>query len=185
MELLMPTTRISVDEYEQMVDTGILTEYDRVELIRGEIVPKMPIGPKHAASVKRMVRLFSRRLGDTAIVGSQDPIRLIDSEPEPDITLLRPRPDFYASGHPRPNDILLIIEVADSSLDDDRNIMRPIYAEAGIAEFWIVNIPEEVLEVYRGPQPDGTYREVQTLGRGQSTGILGLPGFVVAVDDVL
>ena len=180
----MPTTRITVDEYEQMVESGILTENDRVELIRGEIVAKMPIGPRHAASVKRLIRLFPKRLGDNAIVGSQDPVRLIDSEPEPDITLLRPRPDFYASGHPRPSDILLIIEVADSSLDDDRTIMLPLYAEAGIAEFWIVNIPEELLEVYRGPQPDGTYRDMTKLGRGQSTGILGLPGIIVAVDDM-
>jgi Uma2 family endonuclease len=185
MESLMPTTRITVDEYERMVDSGALTENERVELIRGEIVPKMPIGPKHAACLKRLIRLLSRRLGDSAIVGSQDPVRLIDSEPEPDISLVRPRSDFYASGHPRPDDIFLITEVADSSLDDDRNIMRPLYAEAGIAEFWIVNIPEERLEVYRGPRPDGRYSDVQTLGRGQSTGILGLPGIVVGVDEVL
>src|SRR5262245_40029678 len=181
----MAITRYSVDDYEEMIRLGVLTENDRVELIRGEIVPKMPIGPKHAGCVKRMNRLFNQRLGGAAIVGSQDPVRLPESEPEPDISLLRPRPDFYASGHPQPPDIFLIVEISDSTLADDRNIMLPMYAEAGICEFWIVNLVDECLEVYRGPRPDGTYAERRVLSRGESTDIATLPGVMVAVDEIL
>jgi Uma2 family endonuclease len=181
----MAITRYSVDDYEEMIRLGVLTENDRVELIRGEIVPKMAIGPKHGGCVKRLNWLFNQRLTGRAIVASQDPVRLAESEPEPDISLLRPRADFYSSGHPQPPDIFLIIEVADSSLADDRNIMRPMYAESGISEFWIVNLVDECLEVYRGPRPDGTYQEERVLRRGESTDIAALPGLVVAVDEVL
>jgi Uma2 family endonuclease len=180
----MAITRYSVDDYEEMIRLGVLTENDRVELIRGEIVPKMAIGPKHGGCVKRLIRIFDRRIGEAAIVASQDPVRLPDSEPEPDISLLRPRLDFYASGHPEPPDIFLIIEVADSSLADDRNVMRPMYAEAGITEFWIVNLVDECLEVYRNPRPDGTYQDARVLRRGESTDIVALPGVVVAVDEI-
>jgi hypothetical protein len=181
----MAITRYSVDDYEEMIRLGVLTENDRVELIRGEIVPKMPIGPKHAGCAKRMNRLFTLTLGEAAVVANQDPVRLPDSEPEPDISLLRPRADFYASGHPQPPDIFLIVEISDSTLADDRNIMLPMYTEAGIIEFWIVNLVDDCLEVYRGPRPDGTYQERRILRRGESTDIAALPGVVVAVDEVL
>jgi Uma2 family endonuclease len=181
----MAITRYSVDDYEEMIRLGVLTENDRVELIRGEIVAKMPIGPKHGGCVKRCIRLLDRRIGEAAIVASQDPIRLADSEPEPDLSLLRPRADFYASGHPEPPDIFLIIEVADSTLDYDRDVKKPIYAEAGLTEYWIVNLVDECLEVYRGPRPDGTYQDERVLRRGESTDIAALPGVAVAVDEIL
>jgi Uma2 family endonuclease len=180
----MAITRYSVDDYEEMIRLGVLTEHDRVELIRGEIVPKMSIGPKHARCLKRSNRLFNRLLAGAALVGIQDPVRLPDSEPEPDVSLLRPRADDYASGHPQPPDIFLIMEIADSSLDDDRNIMLPIYAESGIIEFWIANLVDECLEVHRDPQPDGSYRDVRVLKRGETTGIAALPGVVIAVDEL-
>lgn len=180
----MAITRYSVDDYEEMIRLGVLTENDRVELIRGEIVAKMAIGPKHGGCTKRLIRLCDRRIGEAAIVASQDPVRLPDSEPEPDISLLRPRADFYASGHPQPPDIFLIIEVSDSSLADDRNIMRPMYAEAGITEFWIVNLVDECLEVYRDPRPDGTYQDARVLRRGESTDIAALPGAIIGVDEI-
>jgi Uma2 family endonuclease len=185
IETLMAITRYSVDDYEEMIRLGALTENDRVQLIRGEIVPKMPIGPRHSASVKRLSEVLFQRAVPAAIVGIQDPIHLPDSEPEPDVSVVRRRADRYASGHPRPADVFLIVEVADSSLDDDRNIMLPLYAESGIQEYWIVNIPDECLEVYRGPRPDGTYQETRVLKRGESTDIAALPGVVVAVDEVL
>jgi Uma2 family endonuclease len=181
----MAITRYSVDDYEEMIRLGVLTKRDRVELIRGEIVAKMPIGPKHAGCVNRSIQLFARVLGRAAIVASQNPVRLLDSEPEPDLSLLRPREDFYASGHPEPPDIFLIIEVADSSLHDDRTIMKSIYAESGIAAYWIVNLVDECLEAHRGPRPDGTYQEERVLRRGESTDIAALPGVVIAVDEVL
>ena len=163
MEPNMAITRYSVDDYEEMVRLGVLTENDRVELIRGEIVPKMAIGPKHGSCLKRFNSVLSQRVRGRAIVGIQDPVRLPDSEPEPDVSVLKPRADYYANGHPQPPDILLLVEISDSSLDDDRNIMKPLYAEAGIEEFWIANLRDDCLEVYRGPQPDGTYRETRIL----------------------
>jgi Uma2 family endonuclease len=180
----MPTTRITVDEYEQMIESGILTEKDRVVLIRGEIVPKMPIGTPHSACVKRLNDLFGSKKADRFLLGVQDPIRLPDSEPEPDLTLLRRREDFYASGHPRPDDIFLVIEVADSSLEDDKEVMRPLYAESGIEEYWIVNLRDQYLEVYRQPQPDGSYREVHILRRGERVEVSTLPGLSFAVEDL-
>ncbi len=181
----MAITRYSVDDYEEMIRLGMLTENDRVELIRGEIVPKMAIGPKHSICVKRFNKILVPRVGELAVVGIQDPVRLFDSEPEPDIFLARPPVERYASGHPQPPDIFLIIEVADSSLADDRNIMLPLYAEAGITEYWIVNLVDDCLEIYRGPRPDGTYQEERLLRRGESTDIAALPGVVVAVDEIL
>ncbi len=180
----MAITRYSVEDYDEMVKLGVLTENDRVVLIRGEIVPKMAIGPRHAGCVKRVVRLLDRRIGEAAIVGCQDPIRLPDSEPEPDISVLRPQADFYTSAHPRPADVFLLIEVADSSVDGDRHIMRPLYAESGIQEYWIVNLVDECLEVHRGPRQDGTYQETRVLKRGESTDIVALPGLIVAVDEL-
>jgi len=177
--------RFSVDDYEKMIEFGILTENHRVELIRGEIIDKMAIGDKHVVCVNRLNRLFIRRTGDTAIVSVQNPIRLSDSEPEPDVALWRPREDEYASGKPGPADIFLLIEVSDTTLDYDREVKRSLYAEAGIVEYWILNIPDECLEVYRQPQPDGTYRDVQTLRRGQQVEVAALPGLIVAVAEIL
>lgn len=181
----MAITKYSVDDYEEMIRRGVLTEDDRVELIRGEVLPKMPIGPKHALCVKRFNRVFSLRVTGRAVIGIQDPIRLPDSEPEPDISLARPPEDQYLTRHPHPADILLLVEVADSSVDDDRTIMRPLYAAAGITEFWIANLRDDCLEVYRDPRPDGTYQEARVLRRGQGTDIAALPGVVIAVDEVL
>jgi Uma2 family endonuclease len=181
----MAITRYSVDDYEEMIRLGVLSENDRVELIRGEIVARMAIGPKHAICVKRFTQVLVPRTIRIAVVGVQDPVRLIDSEPEPDISLVRPPIEQYASRHPQPSDIFLIIEVADSSLDDDRNIMKPMYAEAGIIEYWIVNLVDDCLEVYRSPRPDGTYQVERVLRRGESTDIAALPGVIIAVDEVL
>ena len=173
--------RFTVPEYDRMIDLGILKEDARVELIRGEIVAKMPTGDLHAACVKRLNRLLGSLAGDRAIVSVQDPIRLADSEPEPDLALLRPRDDFYASGKPVPPDVLLLIEVSDTSLDDDREVKGPLYAENGIAEYWIVNLVDRCLEVHRGPQPNGSYADVRTLRPGERAEVTALPGLTVEV----
>lgn len=185
--MLLPRThhRFSVIEYDQMIEFGILTENDRVELIRGEIIEKMPIGDPHASCVKRCLRLFSSLIQDRATLSIQDPIRLPDSEPEPDVVLLEPRADFYASGKPVPDDLLLLIEVADSTLEFDREVKLPLYAENGIREYWIVNLQEECLEVHRNPAVDGTYRDCRTLRRGEEIELLALPGVRVSVEQVL
>jgi Uma2 family endonuclease len=177
--------RFSVDEYERMIDIGILTENHGVELIHGEIVNKMAIGDPHCASVDQLNRLFTRRVGDRAIVRVQNPVRLPDSEPEPDVSLVEPRMDFYRSGKPRATDVLLLTEVSDTSIDVDRDLKLPLYARAGICEYWILNLNNDTLEVYRDPQPDGTYRDAQILRRGQQVEVQALPGVIVMVDEIL
>src|SRR5262249_54420664 len=127
-QLRMSTSKqlVSVDEYDRMIVTGQLTENDRVELIRGEIVEKMPIGDPHTGCVNFLNRRLSVLLGDSVLLGIQNPIRLADSEPEPDVSVVEPRDDFYRSGKPRPQDIFLIVEVADASLDFDRDVKGPL-----------------------------------------------------------
>ena len=175
--------RFTVAEYDRMIDLGILKEDARVELIRGEIVAKMSIGDAHIACVDRLNRLLVRAVSDDAIVSVQNPIRLADSEPEPDLVLKRPRQDFY--GKPGPADILLVIEVADASLEDDREVKGPLYAENGIAEYWIVNLIDRCLEVHRQPRPDGTYADVRTMRAREMVEVGTIPGVRVAVADLI
>lgn len=177
--------RLTVPRYERMIEVGILDENDRVELIRGQLVAKMSIGDERAACVKRLNRQLTTLAGARAIVGVQDPVRLADSVPEPDISLLQPRADFYASRSPTPTDVFLIIEVADSSLDYVQNGKGPLYAENGIPEYWIANLVDRCLEVHRQPRPNGTYADVRTLRPGDTAGVAALPGVSVAVSDIL
>jgi Uma2 family endonuclease len=178
--------RFTVDEYYRMAEAGILHEDDRVELIEGEIVEMAPIGSRHAACIKRLIGLFSRQVGqDVATLDVQDPIHLGEhSEPQPDITLLRPRSDSYAVAHPVPEDILLLIEVADTSGEYDRGIKVPLYAQAGIREYWIVGLADEIVEVYRDPSPEG-YRQIRQLRHGERITPEGFPDVEIAIDDVL
>lgn len=173
--------RFSVDDYEKMIQLGILTENHQVELIRGEIVDKMPTGEQHLACVNRLNRFLNRLVGDLAIVSIQNPVVFPDSEPEPDVALLRPREDFYESGKPRPQDTLLLIEVSDTTLDYDREVKASLYAEAGITDYWIVNLVDRCLEVHRQPRPDGSYGEMRTYQPGESVELLSLPGSTVPV----
>jgi Uma2 family endonuclease len=167
-----------------MIESGVLTEQDRCELIRGEVVEKMTSGKKHAACVKRLTRLFVRLVGDHAVVGVQDPVEAIDSCPEPDIALLRPQDDFYSDAVPQPSDVLLLIEVADTSLEYDRTEKLSLYAEAGDYEYWIANLNNESVEVYRNPQSNGTYADARVLNLGETLDIAALPGVSVPVDQV-
>jgi len=175
----------TVDEYYQMAEAGIFSEDDRVELIEGEVVEMTPIGSRHAACVKRLNRLLSQGVGAEALIGVQDPIRLSPySEPQPDLTLLRPRPDFYAQAHPRPEDVLLVVEVAETSADSDRNVKVPLYARAGVPEVWLVDLSEECIETYRQPSPEG-YQEVRRLRYGEQLSPQAFPEVELAVDDIL
>jgi Uma2 family endonuclease len=175
---------VSVEEYERMIASGQLTENDRVELIRGEIVEKMTVGDPHTGCVKFLNRRFGALLGESAMLGIQDPIRLTDSEPEPDVSVVEPRKDFYRSGKPRPKDIFLLVEVADSSLDFDREVKGPLYAEAGIREYWIVNLVDDCIEVHRDPHGGG-YRDVRTAGRGDTIRMLAFPQVELTTDEIL
>jgi hypothetical protein len=176
---------ISRDEYRRMAEAGILAEDERVELLAGELIYMSPIGSKHAAHVKRTRQYLGEIIGQQALIGVQDPIALDPhSEPEPDISLLIPRSDFYAGQHPQAEDVLLLIEVADSSLDMDREMKLPLYAEAGIPELWILNLPRQLLEVYR--QPEGkSYREQRILRPGDEIQPLALPSLRIEVGRML
>jgi len=177
--------RFSVAEYDQMIDKGILTEDDRVELIRGEIVEKMTIGDEHIACVNRLNRLLVKLLDDRAIVSVQNPVRLYDSEPEPDIALLRPQADFYASGKPKAADVLLLIEVSDTSLEVDREDKRTLYAENGIHEYWIINLIDRTIETYRQPQPNGQYLNSRIARSGATLEIEQLQGIAIDISQIL
>ena len=160
---ISPSRRlISAEDYHRMREAGILTEEDRVELIRGEIFEMSPIGSRHAACVNRIIALFFTKINGKAIISSQNPISINQvSEPEPDIALLKPASDFYAHQLPTPADTLLIIEVADASLQYDREVKLPLYAGAGIPEYWIVNLPAREVEVHRSPMGDRyQFREI-------------------------
>ena len=177
--------KFTIEQYHKMAESGILTEDERVELIRGEIVEMSPIGRRHAACVRRLVKLFSEKLSQRAIVDTQNPVELSDrSEPQPDVALLQPRPDFYEARHPQPEDIFLLVEVADTTVETDRNVKIPLYAEGGISEVWLVNINEQCIEIYREPVSTG-YQNVQNFQRGQTLSIQAFPDINITVDEVL
>jgi Uma2 family endonuclease len=185
MALPLTRRRFTVIEYYRMAESGILTEDDRVELIDGEIVEMAPIGRRHAAGVDRVADLFFHRFADGAIIRVQNPVRLDEySEPAPDVALLRRRADYYESGHPTPADVLLLVEIADTSTAADRQVKIPLYARTGIPEVWLVGLNEYTIGVYRDPSPAG-YRTVLTVQRGESLAPLAFPDRVLAAADVL
>jgi len=184
MHVQMPTRRFTVEEYQRMAEAGILGEDDRVELLDGRIVEMMPIGERHAACVRRLTNLLAERARGRAIVDVQDPVYLDRwSLPQPDVTLLQPRPDFYTA-HPRPEDLLLVIEVADTSLRYDRDEKFPRYAACGIAEAWLVDLEGDRIEVHREPGPEG-YARVRTVTRGTEVEVAALPGVTLTADEIL
>jgi len=175
----------TVEDYHRLAEAGILGDDDRVELLDGQVVEMTPIGPDHAGCVDALIRLLSPLAGTAAIVRVQNPIVLGQRwEPQPDVTLLRPRPDGYRRTHPGPEDVLLVIEVADASLPTDREVKLPRYAAAGIPEAWLVDLAGDVIEVHRQPGAEG-YREVRVLGRGETLAALRVPAGVLSVDEVL
>ena len=156
--------RFTVDEYYKMAEAGILSHDERVELVNGEIAEMSPIGKRHRSSVYALGHLISLQLGDQAIVGVQNAVHLDDCrEFQPDVTILKSSDDFYLSNPPGPDDVLLLIEVSDSSLSYDRNVKLSLYAGAGVPEFWIVNIPDGVVEVYTDPS-EGEYQTSRVFG---------------------
>src|SRR2546428_3421807 len=150
-----------VDDYHRMAKAGILSEDDRVELIDGEIVAMTPIGSRHNAAVDRANRSLTMALGDRAFVRVQGSVRLDRfREPQPDFVLLRPQADFYASRLPGPSDILLIIEVAESSLGYDRDVKARIYAQSAVPEYWLGDLDDRSVSCYSEPR-DGTYQTLR------------------------
>jgi len=172
------------DEYEQMIKAGILKESDRVELIRGEILEMAPISLRHSVCVTRLELLFHERLGRRAIVWGQNPIRLPDnSRPQPDVVLLKWRDDLYAGKHPGPEDVLLLVEVADTSLAFDQRVKVPLYAETGIPVVWLVNLSKNIVQVYEKPA-GAAYQDVRQVRKGEEVILPGLDA-TFAVNDIL
>ena len=175
----------SVRDYYRMAEAGILGEDDRVELIEGEIIEMAPIGPRHASTVDRLGAVLSDSVRGKLIVRVQNPLRISEvSEPQPDLMLLHPRDDFYAADHPAPEDVLLVIEVADSSAGYDRSIKLPLYARAGVLEVWLIYVGLPEVEIYREPSPTG-YASKRTAGQAENLPIPGLGGVRVSVKDLL
>jgi len=176
--------RLTLDAYHRMIEAGIFGEDDHVELIDGELRVMPPINPGHAGKNNRLIGLFSARIGNHAVIANQNPLPLPEhSEPEPDLMLLRPREDFYESSHPRPEDVLLLVEVADSSRRFDGEVKVPLYARHAIAEVWLLDLKQQRLEVYRDPGPEG-YRQVLLPDRSQSVAPLLLPDVEIAVAEL-
>lgn len=177
--------RFSTEDYHRLAEVGILSEDDRVELIEGEVVEMSPIGSRHAGTLKRLVALFGQRLGSAVVLSVQDPLDLDDgTEPEPDLMLLRPRPDFYSESHPRPADVLLLVEVADTSLAVDRTQKADLYAAVGIAEYWVVDVERRRVFVHTGAMSTG-YAKVETRDDDDSWSVQQLDGFSISGKDIL
>jgi Uma2 family endonuclease len=178
--------RFTTAEYHAMAESGILAPDDRVELIEGEIWQMSPIGPPHVSRVTRLSYAFISNLKkEEALVISQSPIHLDDfSEPQPDLALLRYREDFYASKLPAAEDVLLVVEVSDTTIHYDRRVKMDLYARHGIAEAWLCNLPRATIEVYRAPSPQG-YGEILTFRRGGRLSPLAFPGLVIEAEAIL
>ena len=184
MTVNIETRSFTVDEYHKLIEVNILTENERVELLAGEIVKMSPIGMRHAGCVIRLTHIFSRIGSERAMISVQNPILLDElSEPEPDVAILRPRPDFYTNAHPTPDDVLLLIEVADTSIEYERNVKIPLYAQAGIVEVWLIDLNENQVEVYRQPGNEG-YQIVKQTGQDQSIVPITLPDFLIDVGEL-
>jgi Uma2 family endonuclease len=186
MAVPLITHRFTTKDFHRMVEAGILHEDDRVELLHGEIVDMPPIGPGHASGVKRLLNGFlPLQLQGKVIISVQDPIQLGGhSEPQPDLALLKPRPDFYAQGHPTPQEVLLVVEVMESSAGYDREVKVPLYARFGIPETWLLDVERGLVEIYREPSSEG-YRQSRTIRRGERLSPAAFPQFVLTVDEIL
>lgn len=177
--------KFTVEQFHKMVESGILNEDDRVELIRGEIIEMAAIGSKYAACRRRVNYFLHQKLGNKVIISIQNSVLLNKfSELQPDLALLKPREDFYSSAHPQPKDIFLVIEVADSTIKYDREVKIPLYAEEGVVEVWLVDINEECVEVYREPL-NGKYQKVEKFGRGESLIIQAFDDVSISLDEIL
>lgn len=156
------------EEIYKMMEIGVLPEESGWELIDGEIIHQITIGSKHAAVERKLEKYFEMNFGDRLMVSGQNPIQVDEhNEPEPDIALLIPRDDFYAESHPTAEDVLLVIEISDSTLDYDRDVKKIIYADAGIAEFWLINIKENTIEAFWNPT-NGNYYEMRIFQQGET-----------------
>lgn len=172
---------ISAEEYLRMAEAGVFAPDARLELIEGEIVEMAPIGSPHAGTVNILVRLLVRLAGDAAIVSAQNPVIAGPrSVPQPDLALLRPRADSYTASHPTADDVLLVIEVAETTLKFDLGTKVPLYARAGIVETWVVDLTDRSVRLFRDPAPSG-YRTSFTVSGNENVSVAALPQVVIGV----
>jgi Uma2 family endonuclease len=184
-ESLLQRHRLTVQDYHRMGEVGIFAPDARVELIDGEIIDMPPIGSRHAGKVKFLLNRLTPAVAGRAIVAVQDPLILgSDTEPQPDLMLLRPRPDFYQTSHPHAADALLVVEVAESSLAYDREVKLPRYARQGIPEAWLIDVERNEISVHRKPTPEG-YREVTRLGPPYRIAPVTIPDIELNLEEVL
>ncbi len=177
--------RFTGTDYHRLLETGVLNEGSRVELLDGEIIKMAPIGPRHAACVDKLNAFLQRKVSRMAIVRVQNPILLNEySEPEPNLSLLKQRADFYKQGHPTPDDILVAIEVADTTAEKDPAFKIPAYARAGIPEVWLIDLSIDYVEIYTCPA-SGLYQEVRIILRGQRFTSTTLPQLKLKADSLL
>jgi len=180
-----PVHCFSLEEYHRLAEIGILSEDDRVELIDGRIIDMTPIGSKHASCVTKLNHIFESRLKGSFIVSIQNPVQLSsNTEFEPDIAILKFKKDFYAEKLPEAKDVELIIEVADSSLNYDRDIKIPLYAKANINEVWLVNLIEMVIEIYTEPSSEG-YNLIKKCRQDETVSSKSLSELKIPVNEVL
>ena len=186
MATVNPTKHLTnLDEWRRLGEANIFPPESRLELINGEILEMAPIGFNHAGHINRLVKLLTRLIPDDVIPSVQNPLQLDDlSEPDPDFMLLKPNDDFYSSRHPYSNDVLLLIEVADSSLTFDQNQKLHLYALHGIPEYWLLNLNDACLEVYRKPNGE-VYAEKTTLRAGDTLTLSQLPEITLSIADIL
>jgi len=178
--------RISVDEYHRMDDAGIFDPDKRIELIEGELIETVgPMNPPHAAGVAMLTRILVTRFSDRADVRCRLPVILNDySEPHPDFAVVRTDPRYYLDGHPQPASIFLLVEIADSSRDEDQRIRILLYGRSGVTESWLVDLIDDRVVIYRDPTPKG-YGTVTFARRGETIAPLAFPNDHVPVNDIL
>ncbi len=176
--------QIATAEYYGMMESGIIREGERVELISGQIFTMAAKGTRHTLCTRKLFKQLLALIGDRADVQSQDPITLPkNSEPEPDIVIAKLRSDEYVNSHPAPEDIILVIEVADSTIKFDRETKSPLYAAAGISEYWIVNLIDDRLEIYRQPEGD-IYTSIEIITPPRSINLPEFSGIALNISDL-
>lgn len=182
--LTIPRRLLTLDEYHTIGAAGVLKEDDRIELIEGEMIEMAPIGSRHVAKVNWLAHLFSQCVGDHAIVSVQNPIALPPhNEPQPDIALLKPRADYYEGKLPGAEDIMLVVEVADTTLAYDRDSKMPIYARHGIVEAWLVDIQARMLSIFLEPGAK-SYQRLLNPAESESVTPVLLPNVVIQLTDL-
>lgn len=183
--MLLDVRLFTVKEYHRMAEAGILDPDERVELIAGKIIKMAAKGTPHSAATTRTEKLLENRLGEQVLVRVQEPIQLNDlSEPEPDIAVLITDPLYYEDHHPTPSEVYLIVEVADTSLDRDINFKAGIYAQAGIADYWVLDVNERLLHIFREPSQNG-YQNQIILSDNQTVSPLAFPNCIITVREML